>query len=190
MLVADLRHFLNMPDWAPGPARRLADELITIVRAATAGDAGAAWISALECRRRPGHRTCTGSISIVRTEVPALIRWWCTSCADAGTINGWERTPFDLRLQHGELDPVTRDTLVVSAEVAATLRSVLVLDPAVERAVFRARTTKRGVELFADERELDDLLDAIAAEANHETKRPRRVRLDDALAALEAELLR
>ena len=52
MLVTDLNHFLDLPEDTPGPARRLAGHLSNIVRAATAGDAGTAWESALPCRRR------------------------------------------------------------------------------------------------------------------------------------------
>jgi hypothetical protein len=52
VLVTDLRHFLDLSEDAPGPARRLAEHLSNIVRAATAGDVGTAWESALPCRRR------------------------------------------------------------------------------------------------------------------------------------------
>ena len=41
MLVADLRHFLDLPDDTTSPALRLAQHLGNIVRAATAGDVGA-----------------------------------------------------------------------------------------------------------------------------------------------------
>jgi len=41
-MVTDLHHFLDLPPDTPGPARRLAEHLGYIVRAATAGDAGAA----------------------------------------------------------------------------------------------------------------------------------------------------
>jgi hypothetical protein len=43
MFVTDLHHFLGLPADTPGPARRLAEHLSNIVRAATAGDAGTAW---------------------------------------------------------------------------------------------------------------------------------------------------
>ena len=46
-----LRHFLDLSEDAPGPARRLAEHQSNIVRAATAGDVGTAWESALPCRR-------------------------------------------------------------------------------------------------------------------------------------------
>ena len=60
MLVTDLHHFLDLPEDTPGPARRLAQHLGNIVRAATAGDAGTAWESALPCRRRPANRAARG----------------------------------------------------------------------------------------------------------------------------------
>ena len=50
MMVTDLYHFLDLPEDTPGPARRLAQHLDNIVRAATAGDASIPWISALPCR--------------------------------------------------------------------------------------------------------------------------------------------
>jgi predicted signal transduction protein with EAL and GGDEF domain len=43
MFVADLRHFLDMPDDVPGPARKMAEQLGFVVRAATAGEAGVPW---------------------------------------------------------------------------------------------------------------------------------------------------
>ncbi len=60
MLVTDLHHFLDLPDDIPGPARRLAAYLSNIVRAATAGDAGTAWMTTLPCRCRPARRPCRG----------------------------------------------------------------------------------------------------------------------------------
>jgi hypothetical protein len=42
MMVTDLHHFLDLPSDTPGPARRLAEQLSNIVRAATAGDASSA----------------------------------------------------------------------------------------------------------------------------------------------------
>ena len=48
MRVTDLRHFLDLPADTPTPARRLAGQLSNLVRAATAGDAGVAWETALQ----------------------------------------------------------------------------------------------------------------------------------------------
>jgi hypothetical protein len=98
MLVSDLNHFLDLSDATPAPARRLAQHLGNIVRAATAGgDAGDPWMSALPCRRRPAHRPCAGRITIVRHQPPAPIQWRCSVCADEGVISNWEDSPYDLR---------------------------------------------------------------------------------------------
>ena len=99
MLVSDLNHFLDLPDDVPAPARRLAQHLGNIVRAATAGGDGAGdpWMSALPCRRRPAHRPCAGRITIVRHQPPAPIQWRCSVCADEGVISNWEDSPYALR---------------------------------------------------------------------------------------------
>ena len=190
MLVTDLGHFLDLPDDVPGPARRLAEQLSLIVRAATAVDPGFAWVSALPCRRRPGRRACPGHVGVCRTDVPASIEWWCTSCDDAGMISGWERSPFDLRPRNPECDATDPALVTIPAEVAATLRSLRLLDSASERIVFRACATERGIVLAADEDDLDELAGFIAAETNHEPDRGRQKRLDVAFAVLNDAIAR
>ena len=103
-------------------------------------------------------------------------------------ISGWERSPFDLRRRRQ--DPVPGDALdvVIPSDVAATLRTLMLLDPVAERIVFRARATSEGVVLAADEDDLDELTDCVAAEANHEHDRRRQKRLDQAFAVLNQHL--
>lgn len=73
VLVADLRHFLDLPDDTPGPARRLAEHLGCLVKAATAAEPGVAWVSALTCRRRPGNRRCAGRTIVRRADAAGPI---------------------------------------------------------------------------------------------------------------------
>jgi hypothetical protein len=89
MTVTDLRHYLGLPEDAPGPARRLTGQLGDIVRAATAGDAGASWESALPCRRRPSHRACPGRMIVMRAGAGTPIQWRCSACGDEGVISRW-----------------------------------------------------------------------------------------------------
>ena len=94
MLVADLYHFLDLTEDTPGPARRrLAGHLSNIVRAATAGDAGTAWMTALPCPRRPAHRSCVGRMIVFRPEPAAPTRWQCSVCDDEGVISNWAESP-------------------------------------------------------------------------------------------------
>jgi len=188
MFVSDLRHFLDMPDDAPGPARKMAEQLGSIVRAATASEAGAAWASALPCRRRPGRRPCPGRIAVFRPDVPARIEWRCTSCGDEGVIRGWEGTYFDLRTPRAGRHDGAASDIVVSDEVAVALRDLRMLDAECERLVYRARAVDGGVALTADEEDLDELIGFVAAEANHEPNRRRQQRLDRAFAVLSDAL--
>lgn len=184
VFVSDLRHFLDMPEDAPGPARRMAEHLTLLVRAATAGEGGQPWVTALPCRRRPGRRPCTGHLAVFRSDVPPSIEWRCTACGDEGVISGWERSPFDLRPRGPTLVPMSTMHVTVPPEVAATLRALLLLDTPSERLVFRALHTDEGALLACDDEGLDELLGYVAAEANHETDRRRQKRLDQAFKVL------
>ena len=186
MFVSDLRHFLDMPEDVPVAARRMAEHLTLIVRAATAGEGGQAWVSALPCRRRPGRRPCPGHFALFRTDVPPSVEWRCTACGDDGVIRGWERSIFDLRPRRPELVSMPSIRAVIPAEVAATLRDLRVVDTACERLMFRARPADDGVgvELAAGDDDFEELLGYVAAEANHEEDRRRQKRLDQAFQAL------
>jgi hypothetical protein len=184
MLVSDLHHFLDLPDGVPGPARRLAGQLSNIVRAATAGDAGAAWETALPCRRRPARRACPGRVIVLRAP-QAPIRWQCSACGDEGVISNWEDSPFDLR-RRGLTVASAASEIVIPDQVASALRDLQLLDPDCERIVFRIRAGAHGdhVVLTASAADLDELIGGVAAEANHETNRRRQQRLDSAFNAL------
>jgi len=182
-MVTDLHHLLDLPDGTPGPARRLAEHLSNIVRAAAAGDAGIAWESALPCRRRPGNRRCPGRMIVLRTEPTAPIRWQCSACDDEGIISNWAGSPCDLRPRRLTLaGPVNE--IVISEEAAAALRELRLPDADCERLVFRIRAHDGGAVLPATPGDLDELIGFVAAEANHAASRRRRQRLDTALDAL------
>ena len=168
----------------------MAEHLTLIVRAATAGDPGRAWISALTCGRRPDRRACPGHLSVLRTDVPPSIEWRCTSCGDDGLISGWERSPFDLRPRSIDSHPTEAVRAVIPAEVAATLRGLMLLDTASERLVFRAGAADEGVVLSGDQDDFDELIDYVAAEANHEQNRRHQKRLDTAFEVLNETLTR
>jgi hypothetical protein len=183
MLVADLHHFLDLPPDTPGPARRLAEHLSNVVRAATAGDAATSWESALPCRRRPAHRRCPGQLIVLQTEPSVPIRWECSVCDDDGIISNWEDSPFDLRRRRLALVGSVNQ-IVIANEVAVALRELRLLDPDCERLVFGIRAHNDGAVLAATDDDLDELIGFVAAEANHEPDRRRQRRLDAAFEAL------
>jgi hypothetical protein len=183
MLVTDLHHFLDLPQDTPGPARRLAEHLSNIVRAATAGDAGTAWESALPCRRRPANRRCPGRMIVLRTEPQATIRWQCSTCSDEGVISNWEDSPFDLRRRRLTLAGAVHQ-IAIPNEAAAALRELRLLDTDCERLVFGIRASNDHAILAATDDDLEQLIGSVAAEANHEPNRRRQQRLDAAFDAL------
>lgn len=183
MFVSDLHHFLDLPEDVPAPARRMAEHLGDIVRAATAGDAGTVWESALPCRRRPGNRRCPGRILVLLTAPGAPIGWQCSACDDEGVISNWEDSPFDLRRRRLGVAGAARD-IAIPYEVAAALRDLQLLDRDCERLVFRIRAADDHAVLAATDEDLEELIGFVAAEANHEPNRRRQRRLDAAFDAL------
>ncbi len=188
MFVADLRHFLDMPDDVPGPARKTAEQLGFVVRAATAGEAAVPWVSALSCRRRPGNRPCAGHIAVFRADLPAPIEWRCTACGDEGIISGWEDSPHDLRRPRSSSANEQRFETLLTDDLAAPLRELMFLDVECERLIFRMRHSREGAVLAVSADELDELLGFIAANANHEANRRRQKRLDASYDALTEAL--
>jgi hypothetical protein len=179
MMVTDLQHYLDLDADTPEPARRLAQQLGQLVQAATAGDAGAQWETALPCPRRPGNRRCPGRMIVLRTDAGAPIHWLCSGCHDQGQISNWERTPFDLRRQGLTLADKVNE-ITIAYETAQALRDLQLLDPDCQRVVFRIRANNDTAVLTASDDGLDELIGATAAEANHEQNRHRRQRLDNA----------
>ena len=168
----------------------MAEHLTLIVRAATAGDAGASWVTALPCRRRPGRRPCPGHIEVARTDVPPSLQWRCTSCGDEGVISGWAQSPFDLRSRRSDSDGGELLHVAIDDDVAGTLRGLMLLDITSERLVFQARAAATGVILATSADDLDELIGCVAAEANHEENRRRQKRLDSAFEVLNDAMTR
>ncbi len=142
-------------------------------------------MSALACRRRPGHRQCPGHLTVLRADDEDPIAWRCTACGDDGTISGWQDSPYDLRRTQ-TLPRLSGKTIAVSVseEIAATLRGLMLLDPGCERVVFATQAVDEGLILAATEEELEELVRVVAAEANHETNPRRQKRVDAAFSLL------
>jgi hypothetical protein len=107
----------------------------------------------------------------------------CSSCGDDGTISNWADTPFDLRRQQLAVAETLHE-IVLDAEIAAALRALPFLDTDCQRAVFAIRAHDNSLHLAVTDTELDELIGAVAAEANHEPNRRRQQRLDAAFDAL------
>lgn len=185
MLVADLQHFLDLGPDTPGPARKLAEHLAGIVAAASAGDAHTPWETALPCRRRPANRRCPGRIMVVCPDPDQPIGWRCSHCGDDGTISNWAGSIYDQR-RHGLTAAQPLHNIIIDADTATILRTLTFLDNDCQRAVFAIRAHKNELHLAITETELDELIDTLAAESNHEPNRRRQRQLDTAYEAITA----
>jgi len=94
--IVDLRHYLT-PTGAlapmPSRARLLAEYFASIVVDATTNIDDP---PTLRCRRRPGHRRCSGILFTVPSlDEDDTILWHCPICSDNGVIRGWQDTLWD-----------------------------------------------------------------------------------------------
>lgn len=187
VMVSDLRHYLDMPEGAPGPAKRLAAQPSATVRSGSARPVGTSATSAVGCTRRPGRRPCDGFVTVFR-HANGEIAWGCDVCGDEGVITGWEGSPSDVSgLDDSDVDgdPIA---LVMPRELFDRIRRVLLLDAASELLVARAEGSSAGVILAGSSEAFDELAGYVASEANAETDRRRARLLDEACDLLEAAL--
>lgn len=112
-----------------------------------------------------------------------LIRWQWSSCGDAGVVSGWADSRFDLRRRGLAVAPTAAD-IVLTSQVASVLRDLRLVDRSCERLVFAIRADDEQVVLSASAQDLEELIDGVAAEVNHESNPRRRHRLDAAFDAL------
>ena len=98
-------------------------------------------------------------------------------------ISNWKDSPFDLRRRQpavaGDLTEI-----VISEQVAATLRDLRLLDTDCERLVFTIHAHNNGAIPAATDEDHEELTGFVAAEANHEPNRRRQQRLDVAFDTL------
>ena len=117
------------------------------------------------------------------TDLAAPIRRQCGVCDDDGLISNWAGSSFDLRRRQLTLvGPVSE--ILIPHDVAAALRELQLMDADCERLVFATRARDDRAILSATGSDLDELIGFVAAEANHETSRRRRQRLDTAFDTL------
>lgn len=186
-MVTDLRHYLDMLDDAPAPARRLGTHFAAIVRAASARPAGSGWRSVVGCTLRHGHRRCEGFIIVFR-HLDGEIAWGCDSCGDEGVIRGWEGLPTDVSRLADSYADGDAVSLLISRDVSDLLRDVLLMGDACELLVARAEGSSAGVLLIGSASSFEELFEYVLSEANSETNRARERRLDEVCDSLEAAL--
>lgn len=159
MNVVDMREFLSptlhpaedgvahAPSLDEDAGRPRGAYFSRIVEAATSSAVrGREFITTVRCRRRPARRGCQGRITVMLTDVPSRLDWWCSCCGDGGVIANWRCTPWDLSLPAGHAQRGELAWVHMPDEVHRALLSLEWDDPHMRRIV-------RGAES-----DLDDVL--------------------------------
>ena len=124
-----------------------------------------------------------GRIIVVCTHPEAPIGWRCSRCGDtAPSATGQQPPTIYVANDWPWPNPSTRSPS--TPRPAATLRALQFLDIDCQRAVFAIHASDTRLHLAVTDTDLDELIGAVAAEANHEPNRRRQQRLDAAFEAL------
>lgn len=183
-LSTKIPHFLDekgeLPSNLPGPARKLADFICSIVKSVTSHSFEALVRTGVCCRRRPQRKPCKGEILAFLNDETKAIQWNCPVCGDNGFIYDWEGTNWDMRFS---------DTIPVRLHVEEKdlILNETLADPDLTDRLEAAKEVSEAVVVYSSPDELDDLIDHIAASANHCADRKIQDALDylyDSLSAL------
>ena len=142
MWVTNLIHFLDEQGNVPKQitVRRLVQYLGAIVASVTTEPVQPLCAVDLKCRRRPGRKSCPGTILAAFEAGANNITWHCSSCGDRGLIHHWQQTLWD-KGGRPELPKIRRITYrrgLVSdddLEDLTRLESVVLEGPTISREV-------------------------------------------------------
>ncbi|MBN1221832.1 MAG: hypothetical protein JXB23_01195 [Candidatus Aminicenantes bacterium] len=177
-----LKHFLNedgdLPSDLPGPARKLALFICSLVKSVTSHSVEALVPTGVRCRRRPKRKPCTGEVFAFLNEDTGAIQWNCFKCGDNGFIYDWEDTKWDMR--DTDLIPVR-----LHVEERDLILNETLAGPDLTAKLETAKSVSDAIVVYYSTEELDGLIGYIAAEANHNPRKKIRERLDALCDSLE-----
>lgn len=184
-LFTKVPYFLDkngeFPSDLPGPARKLAEFICSIVKAVTGHAFETLVRTGVCCRRRPQRKPCKGEIFAFLNEETKAIQWDCAVCGDNGFIYDWEGTNWDMRFS---------DTIPVRFHVEEKdlILNETLINPDLTDTLETAKEVSKAVVVYFSPNELDDIIDHIAAAANHCPDRKIQDALDELYDSLSALL--
>jgi hypothetical protein len=194
MYMTDLRHLTEGSPELPLQALKLREFFGQLVRVATA-DEHVELLTGVPCKNRIQRKACSGLIVVKKIDVPATISWMCDHCKDSGEIRGFEGSWYDLTQFSSSLgedrddgDQVMDVELTYDEYKAWISGDFIPYDPDSMRLIYRAYAHEEGVVVSGWEGDLDILSDAVAADANHETKKSRQKLMDSIFTKIDDAL--
>lgn len=184
-LFTKVGYFLSedgeLPADLPGPARKLADFICSLVKSVTSHFFEALVPTGVRCRRRPKRKPCKGEVFAFLNEEIGAIQWNCFICGDNGFIYDWENTKWDMRFT--DLIPVR-----LHVEERDLILNETLAGPDLTYRLESAKQVTDFVVVYYSSEELDNLIGYVAAEANHNHDRKMQEILDALYDSLEALL--
>jgi len=147
----------------------MAEYIGEVIAAATSSPTGQWKHSGVRCFRRPGHRKCPGRVR-VRERDDGYIEWECPSCGAAGTIQGWEKSFYNL----SEIREESRQPgfeIVLTDKEYDGLKKCVSMEPEWDGVIFGATWTPEGIVLRAGAEEFKDFAEYLASRAVGEKTR-------------------
>lgn len=178
-------HFLKedgkLPADLPGPVRKLAEFICSLVQSVTSHSFEALVPTGVRCRRRPKHKPCTGEVFAFLNEEIGTIQWNCFTCGDNGFIYDWENTKWDMR--NADLIPVR-----LHVDERDLILNETLAGPDLTDRLESAKQVTDSVVVCYNSEELENLIGYVAAEANHPPERKIQEALDALYDSLDALL--
>jgi len=166
-----------------GPACGMAEYIDEVIAAATSTPTGQWKHSAVRCFRRPGHRKCPGRAR-VRERDDGYIEWECPSCDATGTIQGWEKSFYNLSEIREESGQPGFEIAITEQEYDE-LKKCLYMEPEWDGIIFGATWTPDGIVLRAGAEDFKDFAECLASHASSERNKRRRYILKRVLDGIE-----
>ena len=186
----DFKYVTNISHlFSKDPKAEMPDELLKfrnylghVIRAATVTNE-IDFLSAIPCRKKPSRKPCTGFLKVTKQDLPvSYIYWHCSACDDCGRIANWRGCCYDQSCFNPSLAADNEPNPLVEVEVSRDEMNALlqgsIYDPDSERIIYSARPSKTAVLFKGLYGDMDNFVEFLAADVNHEENKKRQRLLD------------
>lgn len=182
--VTDLGHAIGPDGDLAGTRTGTGHFVAAVVEAATARPSGGWGQTVVRCTlRRPARSKCDGLVQ-VGLDGDNDVLWHCVACGNHGAVQGWRRSPFDLRRARDARPRGQRATVALSVAEYEAIKDSLMIGADHPEVLAAATPGDDGVVIRAVPDEIESLCDSVAAEANHAPTRQGQRMLDSAFERL------
>jgi hypothetical protein len=165
--VIDLAEYCRAPQKLSRREKKTLRFIERVIERACEGVPGRECLTDIPCDEYVEGIVCRGKISVLRAQVPEMIRYHCTVCGRRGTVTNWKgivplSVPDDEPPRPGREYEIVE--LVLSQAEFNSISVISGLDPVSFWIVRGAVKCERGILLYGMIREISDLLRVVLRE--------------------------